>query len=239
MADATRNADPSEVAKFDALASRWWDPDGEFKPLHEINPLRLGYVAQFAALDGAGVVDIGCGGGILSEALARRGASVTGIDMAGEALAVARLHAQAGGLDIDYRQGTAEEFANERPGSADVVTCMELLEHVPEPGRLVAACAELLRPGGWVIFSTINRNPKAYALAVLAAEYLLRLLPRGTHDYDRFLKPSELGAFARDAGLEVRGISGIRYNPLTSAHALADDTDVNYLLAARRPADDG
>ncbi len=239
MANATRNADPSEVAKFDALASRWWDPGGEFKPLHEINPLRLGYVAQFAGLDGAGVVDVGCGGGILSEALARRGARVTGVDMAGEALAVARLHAAAGGLDIDYRHGTAEELASERPGSADVVTCMELLEHVPDPGRLVAACAELLKPGGWAVFSTINRNPKAYALAVVAAEYLLRLLPRGTHDYERFLKPSELAAFARDAGLEVRGISGIRYNPLTSAHTLADDTGVNYLLAAQRPADDG
>ena len=235
---ANANVDPAEVAKFDALAARWWDPDGEFKPLHQLNPLRFGFVADRAALRGCTALDVGCGGGILTESLARAGASTTGIDMAGEALAVARLHADAGGLSIDYRQIASADLAATAAGSYDVVTCMELLEHVPDPAALVADCFALTAPGGRAFFSTINRTPKAYALAVVAAEYVLRLLPRGTHDYTKFIRPSELAAMLRAAGYEVEDVAGLKYDPLAGMHALTREPDVNYVIAARRPDDD-
>lgn len=234
MNRATENVDLREVAKFDSLAARWWDLDGDFKPLHELNPLRLSFIRQAAPLDTRQVLDVGCGGGILSEALARAGASVTGIDMAEEALSVARLHQQGQTFEIDYRLSTAEELAQEKPGVFDTVTCMELLEHVPEPASLVGACAALAKPGGDVFFSTINRNPKAYALAVVAAEYVLKLLPRGTHDYEKFIKPSELAAYCRAAGLTVRSVAGLSYNPVTGSHSLTTEPDVNYIVRATR-----
>ncbi|MEO1574948.1 MAG: bifunctional 2-polyprenyl-6-hydroxyphenol methylase/3-demethylubiquinol 3-O-methyltransferase UbiG [Pseudomonadota bacterium] len=233
-ASDTPNVDPAEVAKFDALAERWWDPDGESGPLHAINPLRLGFITDHTRLRGATAVDVGCGGGLLSEAMARRGAAVTGIDQAQSALEVARRHAEDQDLDLTYQHTTAEALAERQPGTADIVTCMEMLEHVPEPGAVVAACATLLKPGGRLFLSTINRNPKSYALAVIGAEYVLRLLPRGTHDYQRFLKPSELDAFARDAGLAVEAIKGIVYNPLTREYRVSDDIDVNYMMCFTR-----
>jgi 2-polyprenyl-6-hydroxyphenyl methylase/3-demethylubiquinone-9 3-methyltransferase len=231
------NADPSELAKFSALAHHWWDPGSEFKPLHDINPLRLGYIArQCGGLEGKAVLDVGCGGGILTEAMARDGAAVAGIDLSEKALGVARLHQIESGTNVDYRLMSAEALAIESPATFDIVTCMELLEHVPDPASIVGACAKLVRPGGHVVFSTINRNAKAYALAIVGAEYVLRLLPRGTHDYRRFLKPSEIAAFARAAGLETDALIGMTYNPLTKVYRLEADASVNYIMTFRRDA---
>lgn len=232
------NVDLRETAKFDELAHRWWDPDGEFKTLHAINPIRLDYVDRHVRLQGKQVLDVGCGGGILAEGMATRGARVTGIDMAAGALTVARLHALESGVQVEYRAMTAEALAQEAPASFDAVTCMELLEHVPDPVSTVRACARLVRPGGHVLFSTINRNPKAYLLTVVAAEYLLRWLPRGTHEYGRFIRPAELGRWIRAAGLELREFSGLSYRPLTGRFRLSRDVDVNYLASARRPDDE-
>ena len=229
------NADPSELAKFSALAHHWWDPTSEFKPLHDINPLRLSYIARrCGALAGKAVLDVGCGGGILTEAMAHDGAKVTGIDLSDKALGVARLHQIESGASVDYRLMSAEALAIQAPATFDVVTCMELLEHVPDPASTIDACAKLVRPGGYVVFSTINRNAKAYALAIVGAEYVLRLLPRGTHDYARFLKPSEIAAFARTAGLEIDAIIGMTYNPFTKSYRLEADTSVNYIMSFRR-----
>jgi 2-polyprenyl-6-hydroxyphenyl methylase/3-demethylubiquinone-9 3-methyltransferase len=224
------NADPAELEKFSALAHRWWDPEGEFRPLHDINPLRLDWIAQHATLDGARVLDVGCGGGILAEAMARRGAKVTGIDLSEKALRVAQLHLLESKLDIRYEMTAAENLT----GEFDVVTCMELLEHVPEPASMVAACARLVRPGGQVFFSTINRNPKSYLFAVVGAEYVLGLLPKGTHDYARFIKPSELARWTRAAGLRTDELIGMTYNPLTRRYRLESDCDVNYLVRCTR-----
>jgi 2-polyprenyl-6-hydroxyphenyl methylase/3-demethylubiquinone-9 3-methyltransferase len=226
------NADPAELDKFSSLAHRWWDPAGEFKPLHDINPLRLDWIAQHARLEGAAVLDVGCGGGILTEAMARRGARVTGIDLSDKALRVAQLHLHESKLDVRYEKAAAEEFR----GEFDVVTCMELLEHVPDPASMVGACARLVRPGGQVFFSTINRNPKSYLFAVVGAEYVLGLLPKGTHDYRRFIKPSELSRWCREAGLRVEELIGMTYNPLTRVYRLEADCDVNYLLRCSRDA---
>ncbi|MFY0988990.1 bifunctional 2-polyprenyl-6-hydroxyphenol methylase/3-demethylubiquinol 3-O-methyltransferase UbiG [Halomonas sp. C05BenzN] len=229
------NVDPGEIAKFEALAERWWDPESEFKPLHDINPLRLDFIDARAGLASRRVVDVGCGGGILAEAMAHRGAVVTGIDLGEAPLAVARLHAAESGVEVAYRHVSVEALAEEQPGDFDVVTCLEMLEHVPDPASVVAACARLVKPGGQVFFSTLNRNPKAYALAILGAEYLLRLLPRGTHDYARFIRPSELAGWCREAGLEVREQSGLVYNPLTRRYRLSSsDVSVNYLMHCRR-----
>ena len=228
------NADPRELEKFSELAHRWWDPRAEFQPLHEINPLRLGYIDGAASLNGSSVLDVGCGGGILAEGMAQRGARVTGIDLAEKPLAVARLHLMESGLSVAYRLVSAEALAREAPGRFDVVTCMEMLEHVPDPAATVAACGELVRPGGHVFFATINRNPKAYLYAVVGAEYVLRLLPRGTHDYARFIRPSELAAMCRNARLGVTALTGMSYNPLTRVYSLGRDTDVNYILHATK-----
>ena len=224
------NADPAELAKFSALAHRWWDPESEFKPLHQINPLRLDWIDRIAPLSGKSALDVGCGGGILAEAMARRGARVKGIDLSDKALKVAQLHLLESRLEVDYEAISAEDLAARSPASCDVVTCMELLEHVPDPASTVRACAQLARPGGQVFFSTINRNPKSYLLAVIGAEYVLKLLPKGTHDYMKFIKPSELARHCRDAGLEVRAIIGMSYNPLTRVYSLGRNTDVNYLV---------
>jgi 2-polyprenyl-6-hydroxyphenyl methylase/3-demethylubiquinone-9 3-methyltransferase len=229
------NADPAELQKFGALAHRWWDPQGDMRPLHELNPLRLGWIDRLASLEGKRVVDVGCGGGILAESMAGRGARVTGIDLSAKPLRVAQLHALESGIEVDYREASAEALAAESPGSFDVVTCMEMLEHVPEPASSVRACGALAKPGGWVFFSTINRNPKSFLLAIVGAEYVLRLLPRGTHEYARLIRPSELAAMARVAGLDVVEVLGLTYNPLTRQFALGRDTDVNYLVACRRP----
>jgi 2-polyprenyl-6-hydroxyphenyl methylase/3-demethylubiquinone-9 3-methyltransferase len=228
------NADPAELHKFEALAHRWWDPHGEFRPLHEINPLRLDWIDRHAPLAGKTVLDVGCGGGILAEAMAQRGARVTGIDLSEKALRVAELHLHESQLEITYRKAMAEEFAAAHPGAFDVVTCMELLEHVPQPESMVAACARLARPGGQVFFSTINRNPKAYLFAVVGAEYVLKLLPKGTHDYMRFIKPSELSRWSRAAGLRPDELVGMTYNPFTRRYRLESDCDVNYLLRCSR-----
>jgi 2-polyprenyl-6-hydroxyphenyl methylase/3-demethylubiquinone-9 3-methyltransferase len=224
------NADPQELEKFSALAHRWWDPESEFKPLHQINPLRLDWIDGIAALAGKSALDIGCGGGILAESMARRGARVKGIDLSEKALKVAQLHLHESRLAVEYEAVSAEELAARSPASFDVVTCMELLEHVPDPASTVRACAGLARPGGRVFFSTINRNPKSYLFAVIGAEYVLKLLPKGTHDYMKFIKPSELARHCREAGLEVREIIGMTYNPLTRVYSLGRDTDVNYLV---------
>jgi 2-polyprenyl-6-hydroxyphenyl methylase/3-demethylubiquinone-9 3-methyltransferase len=224
------NVDPAELQKFSELAHRWWDPHGEFRPLHDINPLRLEWIDERAGLAGKTVLDVGCGGGILAEAMAARGARVTGIDLSEKSLRVAELHRLESGADLTYERAMAEEFAARHAGEFDVVTCMELLEHVPEPASVVAACARLIRPGGQVFFSTINRNPKSYLFAVIGAEYILRLLPRGTHDYLRFIRPSELARYAREAGLRAEEVLGMTYNPLTRQYRLGRDTDVNYLL---------
>jgi len=231
---STLNADPAELAKFSDLAHRWWDPAGEFRPLHEINPLRLEWIEGLAPLGGKDVLDVGCGGGILAEAMAQRGARVTGIDLAEKPLRVAQLHLLESGAEVRYERASAEEFAAAYPEGFDVVTCMEMLEHVPDPASAVAACARLLRPGGRAFFSTINRNPKSYLFAVIGAEYVLKLLPRGTHDYTRFIRPSELSAWCRDAGLRALELTGMTYNPLTRRYRLGRDSDVNYLLAGMR-----
>jgi 2-polyprenyl-6-hydroxyphenyl methylase/3-demethylubiquinone-9 3-methyltransferase len=228
------NVDPLELEKFGQLAHRWWDPGSEFKPLHDINPLRLDYIDGIAALRGKRVVDVGCGGGILAEAMAQRGARVTGIDLADKPLKVAQLHLLESGLEVDYRLMAAEALALESPCGFGVVTCMELLEHVPDPAATVRACADLAEPGGRVFFSTINRNLKSYLLAVVGAEYVLKLLPRGTHDYARFIRPSELSAMCRAAGLQVAGATGMTYNPFTMVYSLGDDSDVNYILHATK-----
>ena len=224
------NADLNELEKFSQLAHRWWDPSSEFKPLHEINPLRLQWIDSHAAISGKQVLDIGCGGGILSESMAQRGAEVTGIDLSEKALAVARLHLLESGNRVDYQKISAEEFATQAAARFDVVTCMELLEHVPDPASTIAACAALVKPGGHVFFSTLNRNAKAYLLAVIGAEYVLRMLPRGTHDYAKFIKPSELSRWAKCVDLEPDELIGMTYNPLTQRYRLGNDTDVNYLL---------
>jgi 2-polyprenyl-6-hydroxyphenyl methylase/3-demethylubiquinone-9 3-methyltransferase len=231
------NVDAQELAKFSELAHHWWDPESEFRPLHQINPLRLDWIDGLAPLKGRTVVDVGCGGGILAEAMAGRAAQVTGIDLAARPLGVARLHAlEAGVPNVDYREVAAEALAAEQPAAFDIVTCMEMLEHVPDPASTVRACATLVKPGGWVFFSTLNRNPKSFLFAIVGAEYVLRLLPRGTHEYARFLRPSELSRFARDAGLELQAMKGMEYNPLTRRYWLSGDTSVNYLVACQRPA---
>lgn len=236
--DAPLNVDAAELAKFSELAHRWWDPDSEFRPLHQINPLRLGWIESVAGpLRGRAVLDVGCGGGILAEAMARQGAQVLGIDLADKPLKVAQLHAlEYGVAGVRYRLVSAEQLAAEQPGEYDVVTCMEMLEHVPDPASVVAACATLVKPGGWVFFSTLNRNPKSFLFAIVGAEYVLRLLPRGTHEYAKFIRPSELAAFGHRAGLEVRATRGLTYHPLTRRYALTDDTSVNYLLATVKEA---
>ena len=232
------NVDPAEIARFEQLAARWWDRDSEFRPLHEINPLRANWIDERAPVAGRRVLDVGCGGGILAEALARRGAVVTGIDLGEAPLAVARLHGLESGVAVDYRRIAVERLAAEMPASFDVVTCLEMLEHVPDPAAVVAACARLAKPGGQLFFSTINRNPKAFALAIVGAEYLLGLLPRGTHTYARFIRPAELAAWCRGAGLEVRELTGLTYNPITRRYRLAPgDVDVNYLLHASAEAE--
>lgn len=237
MNTQTGNVDPAELAKFSELAHRWWDPESEFRPLHQINPLRLEWIDALASLSGKQVVDVGCGGGILAEAMARKGAQVLGIDLAGKSLKVAQLHAlEAGAEGVRYREVSAETLAEEQPGHFDAVTCMEMLEHVPDPAAVVSACARLVKPGGWVFFSTLNRNPKSFLFAIVGAEYLLRLLPRGTHEYARLIKPAELTRWARQAGLEIEGFKGMEYNPLTRRYWLSQDTSVNYLLACRLPA---
>jgi 2-polyprenyl-6-hydroxyphenyl methylase/3-demethylubiquinone-9 3-methyltransferase len=237
MSETTLNADPQELAKFGDLAHRWWDPDGEFRPLHQINPLRLDWIAGLAQLPNREVLDVGCGGGILAESMARRGAKVLGIDLSTKPLKVAQLHALEAAVEhLAYREVAVEQLAVERPGSFDVVTCMEMLEHVPEPASVVKACAQLVKPGGRVFFSTLNRNPKSFLFAIVGAEHVLGLLPKGTHEYARFIRPSELARFARDAGLEVDQFKGMEYNPLTKRYRLSANTDVNYLVACRRPA---
>ena len=228
------NADPAELDKFGELAHRWWDPNSEFKPLHDINPLRLDWIDNAAGLPGKRVLDVGCGGGLLSEGMATRGAEVTGIDLSERALGVARLHLLESGQKVDYRRIAAEQMAAEIPGSFDIVTCLEMLEHVPDPASIVASCARLVKPGGRVFFSTINRNPKAYLFAVIGAEYLLQMLPKGTHDFARFIKPSELARWCKQSGLEPDELVGMTYNPLTGHYALGRDTGVNYLVSATR-----
>ena len=228
------NVDQSEIAKFSALAHRWWDQNSEFKPLHAINPLRLGWIKCFVELNGKRALDVGCGGGILAEALAQSGAQTTGIDLSEKALKVAELHALESGAQVNYQAISAEALALTEPASFDIVTCMEMLEHVPDPISVVKACATLAKPGATLFFSTLNRNPKSYLFAIIGAEYLLRLLPKGTHDYRKFITPSELGHFVRDAGLEIIGIKGLSYNPITQIYSLTNDTTVNYLIATRK-----
>ena len=235
QATTAQNADPAELAKFSALAHRWWDATGEFKPLHAINPLRLDWIDKSATLQGKKVLDVGCGGGILADSMARRGATVLGIDLAGKALKVAQLHAlEAQTANVAYRESSAEDLAAEQPGQYDIVTCMEMLEHVPEPASVVKACATLVKPGGWVFFSTINRNAKAWLFAVVGAEYVLNMLPRGTHDYSKFIRPSELLRDIREAGLQDVELRGLQHNPLTGRYWHNQDTSVNYMVATRR-----
>lgn len=238
MTEPTPNVDHAEIGKFEELAARWWDPNSEFKPLHDINPLRLDYIDRAAALSGKEVLDVGCGGGILSEGMVRLGAKVTGIDMGERPLQVAELHTLESGVQVDYRRVPVEDLAAESPARFDVVTCMEMLEHVPEPASVIMACARLVKPGGFVFFSTLNRNLKSYLLAIIGVEYILGMLPRGTHDYGRFIKPSELDAWVRAAGMRTQDITGMTYNPLTDTYRLADrDPDVNYLMTCRREGD--
>ena len=230
------NADPQELAKFSDLAHKWWDPESEFRPLHQINPLRLDWIDQFAAISGKNVVDVGCGGGILAESMARRGANVLGVDLADKPLKVAQLHAMEGGVaNLDYRSISAEDLAAEQPGAFDVVTCMEMLEHVPDPSSVIRACATMARPGSWVFFSTLNRNPKSYLFAIVGAEYVLKLLPKGTHEFSRFIRPAELARWTREAGLDHVQFKGLEYNPFTRRYWLSGDTSVNYMIACRKP----
>ena len=232
----SQNIDRSEIAKFEALASRWWDKESEFKPLHDINPLRANWIDERSPVAGKNVLDVGCGGGILAESMAQRGAKVAGIDMGEAPLAVAQLHSLETGITVDYQRCTAEEMASQHAGKYDIVTCLEMLEHVPDPSSVINACTNLVKPGGHVYFSTINRNPKAYLFAVLGAEYLLRLLPKGTHDYSKFIRPSELCNWVRDAGLELQAMTGMTYNPLTKHYRLNEkDVDVNYMIYAQKP----
>ena len=234
MSESTHNVDPDEIKKFEQLASRWWDANSEFKPLHDINPLRLDYIDRLAPLAGQRVIDVGCGGGLLTEAMAGRGARVTGIDMGKTPLSVARLHQHESGLDIDYRQATAEQVAAEEPGTYDIVTCLEMLEHVPDPAAIIKASAQLITDQGSIFLSTINRNPKAWLFAVVGGEYLLHLLPKGTHDYTRFIRPSEMEAWARTAGLQLVDLTGMSYNPFTQEYRLGNDVSVNYLACFRK-----
>lgn len=229
------NVDHAELEKFSALASRWWDPTSEFKPLHQINPLRLDWIDGLATLRGKNIVDVGCGGGILSESMAKLGAVVKGIDLAEKPLKVAQLHGLESGVKVDYEAISAEDLAARADSQFDVVTCMEMLEHVPDPAATIAACSQLAKPGGWVFFSTINRNPKSFLFAIIGAEYVLRLLPKGTHEYAKFIKPSELADAARDAGLTLTTMLGLSYNPITQVYALTRDTSVNYMMAFRKP----
>jgi 2-polyprenyl-6-hydroxyphenyl methylase/3-demethylubiquinone-9 3-methyltransferase len=231
----TANADPLEIQKFSELAHRWWDPTSEFRPLHEINPLRLEWINSRVPLSGKNVIDIGCGGGVLSESMARKGAKVTGIDLSKKALKVADLHSLESGVEVRYKLIAAEDMTAEEPGQFDVVTCMEMLEHVPDPAAIVRAAATLVKPGGHVFFSTLNRNPKSYLFAVIGAEYVLRMLPRGTHDYAKFITPAELSGFIRAAGLQLDGMKGLSYNPLTKIYSLNQDTGVNYMVACTKP----
>jgi len=234
---ASMNVDPSEVAKFEALASRWWDRNSEFKPLHDINPLRANWIDKLAPVAEQKVLDVGCGGGILCEAMAQRGAHVTGIDMGEAPLAVGELHKLESGVEVDYQKSTAEDFAQSHPEQFDIVTCLEMLEHVPDPGSVVRACAAMTKPGGTLFFSTINRNPKAYLLAIIGVEYVLRMLPKGTHEYGKFIRPAELGQWIREAGLELDQMTGLTYNPITKTYRLTEkDVDVNYMICARKPA---
>ena len=233
---ATDNLDPDEISKFEAMAQKWWDPNSEFKPLHAINPLRLGYIAERAPLNGSNVLDIGCGGGLLTEAMAKEGARVTGIDMGEMPLQIAKLHLHESNLDIRYERSTAEDYALHHAGQFDVVTCLEMLEHVPDPSSVINACHTLLKPGGQLFLSTINRNPKSYLFAIIGAEYVLQLLPRGTHDFDKFIKPSELASAIRAESLDLKDICGMTYNPITQVYKLGRDTDVNYLMHAEEPS---
>ncbi len=235
MKSETDNIDPSEIKKFDQLASHWWDKEGEFKPLHEMNPIRLSFIQEGSPLSGKTVLDIGCGGGILAESMTKSGASVCAIDMGKAPLSVARLHAKEEDLEIDYRQTTAEELASEQPAAFDVVTCMEMLEHVPDPTSVIHACSTLCKPGGSIYFSTINRNPKAYALAIIGAEYVMKMLPKGTHDYRKFIKPSELDEWALQSELELINIAGVGYNPVTRLFLRSHNVDVNYMVHYKRP----
>jgi 2-polyprenyl-6-hydroxyphenyl methylase/3-demethylubiquinone-9 3-methyltransferase len=234
MVFSMRNVDQGEIDKFSALAHRWWDPTSEFKPLHAINPLRLDWIKSITSLEGKHVLDVGCGGGILAESLSKSGATVTGIDLSTKALKVAELHQLESGTTVQYRSISAEDLAKEERHSYDVVTCMEMLEHVPDPASVVQACANLCKPGGYLFFSTLNRNPKSYLFAIIGAEYILQLLPKGTHQYEKFIKPSELAQFTRAAGLEVLQLKGMTYNPITQIYRLGSDTDVNYMMATRK-----
>ena len=235
--ESNNNVDHAELAKFSALASKWWDPNSEFRPLHEINPLRLNWIDERVGLKGKKVLDVGCGGGILAESMARRGADVLGIDLADKSLKVAELHKLETGVNnVNYRFVSAEQLAAEEQATFDVVTCLEMLEHVPDPAQTIQACADLCKPGGWLFFSTINRNPKSFVFAIVGAEYVLNLLPKGTHEYKKFIKPSELAQYARQSKLEFSEIIGLVYNPLTKVYRLARDTDVNYMVACRKPA---
>jgi 2-polyprenyl-6-hydroxyphenyl methylase/3-demethylubiquinone-9 3-methyltransferase len=231
----TQNVDLSELEKFSALASKWWDPNSEFRPLHQINPLRLDWIDGICPLAGKTVIDVGCGGGILAEAMARKGAQVKGIDLAEKSIGVARLHGLESGVTVDYEVIATETIADREPEQYDLVTCMEMLEHVPDPASVVAACSRLTKPGGTVVFSTLNRNPKSFLFAIIGAEYILKMLPKGTHEYAKFIKPSELASYARAAGLELRQLIGMTYNPLTKVYALNRDTDVNYIMAFTKP----
>ena len=232
----TQNVDVSELEKFSALASKWWDPNSEFRPLHQINPLRLDWIDGICPLPGKTVIDVGCGGGILAESMARKGAQVKGIDLAEKSIGVARLHGLESGVTVDYEVIATEAIADREPGQYDLVTCMEMLEHVPDPASVVAACAKLAKPGATLVFSTLNRNPKSFLFAIIGAEYILKMLPKGTHEYAKFIKPSELASYARAAGLELRQLIGMTYNPLTKVYALNRDTDVNYIMAFTKPA---